>query len=142
MGSDSEKGSSRPGRLLANRIWLIILLVVGVLALSHYVLFPSSSSSLPNTPTYSNAGLLAKNYLNVTDLGPNPFEFCPSYGPDDALGKKYGPAVLSQSRLNSGTGARVQRVLNKALAGQPVTISVIGGSSASSFIRLLVDPFH
>ncbi|KAJ2924217.1 hypothetical protein H1R20_g12871, partial [Candolleomyces eurysporus] len=128
MGSDNEKGSSRPGRLLANRIWLIILVVVGVLALSHYILFPSTSSSLPNTPTYSNAGLLAKNYLNVTDLGPNPFDFCPSYGPGDALGEKYGPVALAQSRLNSGTGARVQRVLNKALAGQPVTISVIGGS--------------
>jgi len=116
------------------RIWLTLFALVAVVVVIHYFV-PSSTVRLPNTPTYSNAGLTSKNYLNVTDLGPNPFEFCPSYGPGDALGEKYGATVLSQSRLNLGSGARVQRVLNKALAGQPVTISVIGGSSTSNLPR-------
>ncbi|KAF6745482.1 Cap64 protein [Ephemerocybe angulata] len=126
MGSDLDKSPRR--RLgLSNRIWLILLGLVAVVAVTHFIVLPSSNT-LPNAPTYSNANLAAKNYFNVTDLGPNPFEFCPSYGPGDELGDKYGASVLSSSRLNVGSGARVQRVLNKALAGQPVTISVLGGS--------------
>jgi len=31
-----------------------------------------------------------------------------------------------------GTGARVQRVLNRAMSGAPITISILGGSSKSS----------
>jgi hypothetical protein len=46
----------------------------------------------------------------------------------DEVGNKYGAVRLGQSRLHVGSGARVQRVLNRALAGYPVTISVIGGS--------------
>jgi hypothetical protein len=38
-----------------------------------------------------------------------------------------------------GTGARVQRVLQKAMTGAPVTISVLGGSSESSFHPLPVS---
>ena len=30
-----------------------------------------------------------------------------------------------------GTGARVQRVLNRAMSGAPITISILGGSSES-----------
>jgi hypothetical protein len=33
-----------------------------------------------------------------------------------------------------GSGARVLHVLNRALAGHPVTISVIGGSSTCHFL--------
>ena len=68
------------------------------------------------------------NYFNATEVGPNPFTFCPAYGPGDELGTKYGALTLAKSRIHAGTGGRVQRVLNKALAGHPVTISVIGGS--------------
>jgi hypothetical protein len=64
----------------------------------------------------------------VSNNAPNPFPFCPSYGPGDELGKQYGVLVLEQSRLHLGSGARVQGVIQKALAGQPVTISVLGGS--------------
>ena len=66
-----------------------------------------------------------------------PFDFCPSYSPGDKIGTKYGTVTLSKSRMHLGSGARIQRVLNKALAGQSVTISVLGGSgmpfSLSSF---------
>ena len=57
-----------------------------------------------------------------------PFDFCPSYSPGDKIGTKYGTVTLSKSRMHLGSGARIQRVLNKALAGQSVTISVLGGS--------------
>lgn len=128
MGSDNDK-SPRRKFLVGNRIWLIVVVLGAILTVTHFISLPSSSK-LSSTPTYSNSHLNPKDYLNVTDLGPNPFEFCPSYGPGDELGGKYGSNLLSQSRMNLGSGARVQRVLNKALAGQPITISVLGGSSA------------
>lgn len=131
MGSDLDK-SPRRRFGISNRVWLIVIVLGAILTVTHFVVLPSSHSNLPDTPRYSNANLAAKDYLNVTELGPNPFAFCPSGGPGDELDYKYGNIVLSQSRLNLGTGARVQRVLNKALAGQPVTISVLGGSSACS----------
>lgn len=77
---------------------------------------------------YSNADLKAKNYFNTTEVGPNPFTFCPAYNLGDELGNMYGALTLAKSRLHLGTGGRVQRVLTKALAGHPVTISVLGGS--------------
>ena len=128
MGSDNDK-SPRRKFLVGNRIWLIVVVLGAILTVTHFISLPSSGK-LSSTPTYSNSHLNPKDYLNVTDLGPNPFEFCPSYGPGDELGGKYGSNLLSQSRMNLGSGARVQRVLNKALAGQPITISVLGGSSA------------
>ena len=106
-----------------NRIWLILFLFVFIVSLTHYV--------LPATPKYepfSTVHLKSKNYLNNTVQEPNPFEFCPVYGPGDALGAKYGALTLSQSRMHLGSSARVNRVINRALAGQPVTISVLGGS--------------
>jgi hypothetical protein len=33
-----------------------------------------------------------------------------------------------------GTGARVQRVLNRAMSGAPITISILGGSSKSTLL--------
>ena len=125
MASDSQK-SSRISRSNLNRVWLIVAVVATVIILLHFLspLHDESSSH----PTYSNANLKAKNYLRSSDQ-PNPFDFCPAYGPGDDVGNKYGPIRLGQSRLHMGSGARVLRVLNRALAGHPVTISVIGGSS-------------
>jgi hypothetical protein len=60
----------------------------------------------------------------------NPFDFCPVFGPGDRIGSKYGQLVMSQSRVHLGSGARVQKVIHRALLGQPVTISVLGGSGA------------
>ncbi|TFK68149.1 CAP64-like protein [Pluteus cervinus] len=129
MSSDNEK--SRPSRLsqrslgVSNRVWLIILLFLAVLGITHYL---SPSSQTQDFKPYSTVDLKSINYLNGTEKPPNPFEFCPSYGPMDRLGTKYGPSVLSQSRLHLGSGARIHRVLNRALNGHPVTISVLGSS--------------
>ncbi|KAF8625721.1 hypothetical protein AX15_005227 [Amanita polypyramis BW_CC] len=131
LGSDSEKLSRLNQRNfgVTNRIWLIIALFLSIVLLTHYVL-PGPHSSLPQ-PAYSNANLKSKNYFQVKepkDPLPNPFGFCPAYGPGDEVGNEYGPVKLGQSRLHLGSGARIQHVLNRALAGHPITISVIGGS--------------
>ncbi|KAF8901539.1 hypothetical protein CPB85DRAFT_1417603 [Mucidula mucida] len=105
------------------RIWLILFLFVAVVSITHYII-PETQTYTP----YSTVNLKSKNYLNNTDAEPNPFDFCPVYGPGDAVGAKYGALTLSQSRLHLGSSARVSRVINRALAGQPVTISVLGGS--------------
>ncbi|KAF8624733.1 hypothetical protein AX17_007064 [Amanita inopinata Kibby_2008] len=127
-GSDSDKFSRLNQRNLGvtNRIWIIIALFLFIVLFTHFVL-PAAHSSVP-LPAYSNAHLSAKNYLKATEAQPNPFEFCPAYGPGDEVGVKYGSLTLGQSRLHIGSSARVQRVLNRALAGNPITISVIGGS--------------
>lgn len=109
-----------------NRVWLVLAVVFFVLTFTHYVLLPSHQP--PPLQPYSNSHLKPKNYLNSSDPQPNPFEFCPLYGPGDQLGANYGAFSLSQSRLHLGSGHRIQKVLSRALAGQPVTISIIGGS--------------
>jgi hypothetical protein len=131
MGSDHEKLSrfSRRNLGVTNRIWLIVALFISLILLTHYVL-PAHTSAF-SQPTYSNANLKAKNYLKPDEENArlsNPFDFCPAHSPMDEVGNKYGAVRLGQSRLHVGSGARVQRVLNRALAGYPVTISVIGGS--------------
>jgi len=129
MGSDSEKFSrfhQRSSFGVTNRIWAIVGAILFIFGCTHYIL-PSTHSTATKNP-YSNLNLKAKNYLNTTEPQTNPFDFCPPYGPGDEIGAKYGALVLSQSRMHLGSSARVQRVLSRALAGQPVTISVIGGS--------------
>ena len=125
MASDAQK-TSRISRSSLTRVWLIIALAAILIVLSHFLFPPHNEPS--SHPTYSNANLKAKNYLRSTDE-PNPFDFCPAYNPGDDVGTKYGPIRLAQSRLHMGSGARILRMLNRALAGHPVTISVIGGSS-------------
>jgi len=136
MGSDSEKTSRLNQRSLGvtNRIWMLLILLIFVLSFTHFI-WPSFGS-VSVVQNYSNADLKAKNYFNVTEAGPNPFSFCPVYGPGDELGAKYGALTLSKSRLHLGSGGRIQRVLNQALAGQPVTISILGGSSEYRVIFL------
>ncbi|KAF9461789.1 Cap64 protein [Collybia nuda] len=128
MGPDSEKGSRLSQRNfgVTNRIWVIISLILFIVFFTHY-----SLPSPPPTPTrrpYSSANLKSKNYLNSSETEPNPFPFCPVYGPGDEIGRKYSAQTLSKSRMHLGSGDRVQRVLNRALAGHPVTISILGGS--------------
>ncbi|KAJ6463977.1 hypothetical protein C8R45DRAFT_1024810 [Mycena sanguinolenta] len=126
MGSDNDKVSRLNQRSLGvtNRIWLIIGLFLFLLTLTHYI--------VPTTPTptytFSNLNLTPRNYLNASEAAPNPFDFCPAYGPGDEIGLKHGAVTLGKTRLHMGSGARIQRVLNKALTGQPVTISILGGS--------------
>ncbi|KAF8879831.1 hypothetical protein BD779DRAFT_1446669 [Infundibulicybe gibba] len=128
MGSDLEKVSRLSQRNLGvtNRIWVIVGLVLFIITCTYYVL-PTNYSE-PTRHSYLPDNLKAKNYLNASSTEPNPFDFCPVYGPGDELGAKYGALVLSKSRMHLGSATRVQRVLNRALAGLPVTISVLGGS--------------
>jgi hypothetical protein len=129
MGSESEKGSRLNQRNfgVTNRIWLIVSLFLFIIMFTHFVL--PTHQPQQRTP-YSATNLRPKNYLNGSDTEPNPFAFCPPYNPGDELGAKYGTQVLSKSRLHHGSGDRIQQVLNRALAGLPVTISVLGGSGA------------
>jgi hypothetical protein len=73
--------------------------------------------------------ITAADYLNASASDPPPFAFCPVFGPGDAIGEKRGQWGLLRSRLHMGSGARVQKVIQKGLAGEAVTISVLGGSS-------------
>ena len=133
-GQDSEN-PSRLGRRsfgVTNRIWIILALILSILLLSRYILATSSSSPTGgHRLLYSD--LKPKNYLNATELQQreSPFAFCPAYGEGDEVGKKYGALALTKSRLHLGSGMRIQRVVNKAMSGLPVTISVIGGSGMS-----------
>ena len=130
-GLDSEKQSrlSRRSFGVTNRIWIILSLVLSILLLSRYILSSSSSSS-PGGHRVLFSDLKPKNYLNTTELQlrGSPFPFCPVFGEGDEVGKKYGALGLTKTRLHLGSGTRIQRVINKAMGGFPVTISVIGGS--------------
>lgn len=132
MGGQDPENLPRLSRRsfgVTNRIWIILTLVLSILLLSRYILSSSSSSSAGGHRLLSS-DLKPKNYLNTSELQhrESPFAFCPVYGQGDEVGKKYGALVLTKTRLHLGSGARIQRVVNKALSGLPVTISVIGGS--------------
>ena len=139
MGSDSDKPSRLNQRSfgVTNRIWLILSLLLFIFLLTRYIL-PSDNSSYNSRHRLLSTDLKPKNYLNVSELqqSPNtsPFPFCPLFGEGDELAKKYGAIMMSKTRLHLGSGARVQKVVNKALSGLPVTISILGGSGALSFL--------
>lgn len=116
---------------LSHRIWVLISVIIFFL-LCMYILTPPAE----DTPhhRFSNAHLVPKDYLNASDDPQSaPFSFCPVYGPGDPLVEKYSSFALAKSKLHLGSGARVQRVIRKALSGLPVTISVLGGSGALHF---------
>lgn len=128
MGSDSEKSPSRLSQKslgVTNRIWIILALFFFLLLFTRSIL-PTDRSTPRHRILHSD--LKPKNYLNVSDENAMPFSFCPALGPNDDLTAKYDPVSLSKTRFHLGSGARIQRVINKALAGLPVTISIIGGS--------------
>lgn len=134
-GQDSEKSRlSRRNFGVTNRIWIILSLILSIFLLSRYILSSSSSSSASGHRLLSS-DLKPKNYLNATELQQrgSPFAFCPVYGEGDEVGKKYSALALTKTRLHLGSGARIQRVVNKALNGLPVTVSVIGGSGMLMF---------
>lgn len=72
--------------------------------------------------------LTPRDYLNASQADPAPFDFCPIFGPGDIVAERRGQWGLLKSRLHQGSNARIQRVVQKALSGHPVTISVLGGS--------------
>ncbi|THH04073.1 hypothetical protein EW145_g5790 [Phellinidium pouzarii] len=110
---------------LTHRIWIILALFLFIVTLTRFIL--PSDPSLPRHGL-TDANLKPKNYMNSTETDPNPFEFCPLFGPGDEIGAKHGIHTLTKTRMHLGSGARVQRVIHKALSGLPVTISVLGGS--------------
>ncbi|EIW53319.1 uncharacterized protein TRAVEDRAFT_31521 [Trametes versicolor FP-101664 SS1] len=127
MGSESEKAPSRLHQKslgVTNRIWLILVAFVALIVFTRSIL-PTETSNPRHRLLHTD--LKPKNYLNVSDDS-NPFPFCPALGPGDELASRYDPIALSQTRFHTGSGARIQRVINKALAGLPVTISIVGGS--------------
>ena len=130
MGSDiSEKPSSRLNQKsfgVTNKIWLIVLLFLALIFFTRSII-PHDSSNYPRHK-FVHTDLKPKNYLNITDGDTVPFPFCPALGPGDELATKYDPVALTKTRLHTGSGARIQRVITRALSGLPVTISVIGGS--------------
>lgn len=128
---DVEKAPSRLHQKslgVTNRIWLILLAFVALILFTRSIL-PSETINPRHRLLHND--LKPKNYLNLT--GENPFPFCPALGPGDDLASKYDPLILATTRFHLGSGARMQRVVNKALAGLPVTISVIGGSGEHFF---------
>lgn len=139
MGSDPEKAPSRLNQKsfgVTNRIWIILTLFL-VLVLFTRSILPSDTSGPRHRVLHSD--LRPKNYFNVTD-DEIPFSFCPALGPGDELVSKYDPVTLSKTRFHLGSGARIQRVINKALSGLPVTISVLGGSGESrSFVMYCIS---
>lgn len=135
-GAPDADDDEKPSRLnqrtlgLTHRIWIILALFACILFFTRIIL--PSDSSVPRHGL-TNANVKPRNYLNATETDPQPFDFCPLFGPGDAVGAKHGIHALMKSRLHLGSGARVQRVIHKALAGLPVTISVLGSSGACRF---------
>ncbi|KAH8101712.1 hypothetical protein BXZ70DRAFT_71345 [Cristinia sonorae] len=129
MGSLAEKPSSRLNHRtlgVTNRIWLIIALFLALVFFTRSIL--PSDHPHPRRQAW-NADLKPKNYLNVTAGETlSPFPFCPALGPGDELAAKYDPILLAKTRMYTGSGARMQRLISRALAGHPVTISVVGSS--------------
>lgn len=116
-----------------NRIWAVLVAFVSLVVISRQVL-----SYHRQLQPISTAGLVPINYLHPVnansserDGSSSPFQFCPVFGPADDIAKKYGAVALAQTRLHLGSGGRVHRVIHKALLGQPVTMSVLGGSGMS-----------
>jgi hypothetical protein len=101
---------------------------------THYRLGAPELTAATSEPVslYSRKQLLSPlDYLNASASDPAPFEFCPVFGPGDEIAERRGQWGLLKSRLHMGSGARVQKVIQKAMAGQPITISVLGGSGES-----------
>ncbi|KAL7421525.1 hypothetical protein Q5752_003294 [Cryptotrichosporon argae] len=125
IGLRGKKGA-RLG--LGHRAWLIVTVVLGLIVFSK--LFLPSSPAEPHTHSHpaDTHALVPRDYINASRSDPAPFGFCPVFGPGDAVAARRGQFELLRSRLHAGTGARVQRVLQKAMSGAPVTMSILGGS--------------
>jgi hypothetical protein len=131
---------------LPNRIWLILTLFLSILVFTRLILpshNPDATYFHRNPPNPYSTTLHPINYLNLTDAdeaAQNPFPFCPTFGKGDVLAEKYGPLAISKSWVHLGSGARVQQVIHKALLGQPVTISIIGGSGEHISTSFCLEP--
>ncbi|KAK8850365.1 hypothetical protein IAR55_004283 [Kwoniella newhampshirensis] len=141
LGGLMGRGRGKGNRLgLSQRGWAVITGLVGFLLLVK-LLFSSSTPSSPHHHTTEASNLIPRDYLNNSMVDPAPFEFCPVFGPGDAVAARRGQLELLKSRLHTGTSARVQKVLQKAMSGAPVTMSILGGS-VSACAGAGDDPVH
>ncbi|KAJ9103196.1 hypothetical protein QFC21_002619 [Naganishia friedmannii] len=102
---------------------------IGVLAGLGFVLITVTRWLMPHDGKgYDSTNLTPRDYLNASINDPAPFAFCPVFGPGDPVAERRGQWGLLKSRLHQGSNARVQKVIQKALSGLPVTISVLGSS--------------
>ena len=126
----ASRSSKHLHESLTPRITIFLLIIFILIIFTRLALFPQESS--PYGPRHallpSHHKLVPRDYLNASAHDPAPFPFCPIFGPGDELGKRYTPASLHKTVLHSGSNARLQRIINKAMRGLPVTISVLGGS--------------
>ncbi|WWC65441.1 uncharacterized protein I303_108059 [Kwoniella dejecticola CBS 10117] len=111
---------------LSQKGWITVTGFVGLILLLKLMF--SGSSEDPHHHVLDQAHLIPRDYLNNSLADPAPFEFCPVFGPGDAIAARRGQLELLKSRLHTGTNARVQRVLQKAMSGSSITLSVLGGS--------------
>ncbi|KAG8800843.1 cap64-like protein, partial [Serendipita sp. 400] len=128
LNGGDEEDVTRPKSPLAFSMWALLLFGVCILLVFMRLL---SGSSPTSHSFYNQDALHPINYLNGTAVHPPPFNFCPIHGPGDVVGNKYGAHAMAMSRLHLGSGARIQRLIHRAMSGQPVTISVLGGSITS-----------
>ncbi|WVQ70607.1 hypothetical protein IAR50_000126 [Cryptococcus sp. DSM 104548] len=133
-GKGSKFGLTQQG-------WILVTAILGFIIFLKLVIPSSSSYSSEHHKTTDTAHLIPRDYLNNSLVDTAPFEFCPVFGPGDAIASRRGQFELLRSRLHLGTGARVQRVLQKAMSGAPVTISILGGS-VSACMGAGDDPTH
>lgn len=70
-----------------------------------------------------------------------PFTFCPTAGPDDELNGVYGRAAILKTRTHVGSTERVRKVIQRGMAGLPITVGILGGS-VSSCQGLDPTPLH
>ncbi|RXK41718.1 hypothetical protein M231_00953 [Tremella mesenterica] len=124
LGGWQKKGKRSWRMGLSQRGWMILTGIIGITIFTKLIL-PTSTDHHVHT---HESLLVPRDYLNNSKIDPAPFEFCPVFGPGDPIAARRGQLELLRSRLHLGTGARVQRVIQKAMSGAPVTISVLGGS--------------
>ncbi|TXT03892.1 hypothetical protein VHUM_04315 [Vanrija humicola] len=117
-----RRGRGRFG--LSQRAWLALTVVVGFVLFTKLIMTNDTHTHHTHDPTF----IIPRDYLNNSATDRAPFDFCPVFGPGDAIAARRGQFELLRSRLHLGTGNRVQRVLRKAMSGMPITISVLGGS--------------
>ena len=100
----------------------------------------SAGSSMPDYSSHSSFSTAAA-LLNASQTEAAPFDFCPVFGPNDTIAERRGQWGLLRSRLHTGSGARIQRVVQKALAGEATTISILGGSG-TFFTSFFLRPYR
>lgn len=126
--SSASRATKALHQSLTPRITIFLLIIFSLLVFTRLSFLPSDSNKYGPRHGLTSSNLHPHDYLNASAHDPAPFEFCPIHGPGDKLGKKYGAAALSRTQLHLGSGARIQRLIHKAMHGLPVTISVLGGS--------------